>query len=93
MPFRLPDNDHPDGEGSPPFTGESTFRQLAVRWVALVLLFSLLGSWLVALRGIKDVLVVIGLLLAVAGIAAYAKRQQAAENPYRSDSPSDPEIH
>lgn len=66
-----------------------TVRQLVIRFVALLLLASFLGGLWVTLRGIEDILVVIGILLVVALVARLAKKQRDAEKPYDSDRPSD----
>lgn len=83
---RLPRRDDLDSES------RVTFRQLVIRFVALLLLASFLGGLWVTLRGIEDILVVIGILLAVALVARLAKKQRDAENPYDSDRPSDLDI-
>lgn len=68
-----------------------TLRQIVIRVAALVLLFSFLGGLFLALRGIEDILVVIGVLLAVAFVAKMLRKQQESEHPYRSKDR--PEIH
>ena len=68
-----------------------TLRQIVIRVAALVLLFSFLGGLFLALRGIEDILVVIGVLLAVAFVAKMLRKQQESERPYRSKDR--PEIH
>lgn len=69
-----------------------TIRKVVVRFVAAALLFSLLGSMFLALRGIKDIGVVVGALAIVAVAAWIAKKQRESERPYRSDRDSDIEI-
>ena len=64
--------------------GNWTLRQTVIRVAALLLLFSFLGALFLALRGIEDILVVIGVLLAAALIAKLVRKQQEAERPYRS---------
>lgn len=71
--------------------GSWTLRQTVMRVAALLLLFSFLGALFLALRGIEDILVVIGALLAAAFVARLVRKQQAAEHPYRSEDR--PEIH
>lgn len=71
--------------------GGWSLRQVVIRVAALVLLFSFLGGLFLALRGIEDILVVIGVLLAVALVAKVLRKQQEAEHPYRSKDR--PEIH
>ena len=68
-----------------------TLRQIVIRVAALVLLFSFLGGLFLALRGIEDILVVIGVLLAVAFVAKMLRKQQESERPYQSKDR--PEIH
>lgn len=68
-----------------------TLRQVVIRVAALLLLFSFLGGLFLALRGIEDILVVIGVLLVVALVAKILRKQQEAEHPYRSKDR--PEIH
>ena len=51
---------------------------------ALLLLVSLLGGLFLSLRGIEDILVLIGGLLAAGLVARIAKRRQPPETPYRS---------
>ncbi len=70
-------------------SGEWTPWRTVTRIVALVLLFSLLAGISLALRGIEDILVVIGILLVAALVAKIAKKQRQAENPYRSDDRPD----
>lgn len=70
-----------------------TLRQLVVRLVALIILFSLLGSSFLWLRGIENILIVVGILGVVALVGFMVRKQRAAENPYRSDDPTDYEIH
>ncbi len=69
-----------------------TIRTVVVRAAALLLLFSFLSSLYVALRGVEHLLAVVGLLVVAAVVGIMAKRQRAAENPYRSDDPTDLEI-
>ena len=68
-----------------------TLRLVVIRVAALLLLFSFLGALFLALRGIEDILVVIGVLLAVALVAKILRKQQESEHPYRSKDR--PEIH
>ncbi len=93
----MPDWDH-DWEHEPVFDDEApveesawTLRQVVIRVAALLLLFSFLGALFLALRGIEDILVVIGVLLAVALVAKILRKQQESEHPYRSKDR--PEIH
>ena len=69
-----------------------TIRKVVVRFVAAALLFSLLGSMFLALRGIKDIGVVVGALAIVAVAAWIAKKQRESERPYSSDRDSNIEI-
>lgn len=87
-------DDHP-GLGEDDSLGEprTTFRQFVIRFVALVLLVSFLGSLYFAFRGIEDILVVVGILLVVALVASIAKKQRESENPYDSDDHSDFDVH
>lgn len=71
----------------------ATIRQLVIRLVALLLLASFLGSLYVLLRGIEDILAVIGILLAIALLAILVKKQRDAENPYGSGEESDFDVH
>ena len=71
--------------------GSWTLGQTVIRVAALLLLFSFLGALFLALRGIEDILVVIGVLLAAALVAKLVRKQQEAEHPYRSKDR--PEIH
>ena len=68
-----------------------TLRQVVIRVAALLLLFSFLGGLFLALRGIEDILIVIGVLLAVALVAKMLRKQQESERPYQSKDR--PEIH
>ncbi len=81
----LPDDEAPVEESA------WTLRQVVIRVAALLLLFSFLGALFLALRGIEDILVVIGVLLAVALVAKILRKQQESEHPYRSKDR--PEIH
>ncbi|MDE0124691.1 MAG: hypothetical protein OXN97_08965 [Bryobacterales bacterium] len=81
------------GDTEPVREPRSTVRQLAIRFVALLLLASFLGSLYVVFRGIQDILVVIGILLAVALFASLLRKQRESENPYSSDGQSDFDIH
>jgi len=85
-----------EGEGvyedeAPDEERDWTLRQIVIRVAALLLLFSFLGALFLALRGIEDILVVIGVLLAVAFVAKLVRKQQESEHPYRSKDR--PEIH
>ena len=79
------EDEHSDEEGS------WTLRQTVIRVAALLLLFSFLGALFLSLRGIEDILVVIGVLLAVALVAKLVRKQREAEHRYRSKDR--PEIH
>ena len=61
-----------------------TLRQVVIRVAAVLLLLAVVGSFILPLRGIKDILLVIGLLLTIAFVAKLAKEQKRAENPYHS---------
>ena len=84
---------NPHDEGSLAGENRQTVRQLVIRAVALLLLFSVLGSAFLALRRIKHIAFVIALLGVAALVAIVAKKQRESENPYRSDDPQDIEIH
>ena len=71
---------------------QGTIRQIGVRFVALLLVLSLVGTFYVALRGIEDILVVIGLLLGVAYVASKLRKQREEEYPYRSDQVQEHEL-
>ena len=61
-------------------TRDRTIRKVVVRFVAAALLFSLLGEHVsLALRGIKDIGVVVGALAIVAVAAWIAKKQRESE--------------
>ena len=87
------DEDDTFYETDSPYEPRSTIRQVVIRLVALVLLVSFLGGLYVVFRGIEDILVVIGILLAVAAVASLAKKQRESENPYESDERSDFDVH
>ena len=70
-----------------------TLRQLVIRAVALIVLFSVLGSAFLALRGIEHISIVFGLLGVAALVGIIVRKQRASENPYQSDDPTDYEIH
>ncbi len=89
-------NDWNDDPGlEEPYTfGEprTTIRQLVVRVVALLLLCSFLGSFFLVMRGIEDILVVIGILLGVALVAAMIRKQREQEDPYRTREAAEDEF-
>ncbi len=77
--------DEPGSDGEWPAAGSGwTLRQAVIRVAALLLLVSLLGGLFLSLRGIEDILVLIGGLLAAGLVARIAKRRQPPETPYRS---------
>ena len=83
----------PSREGGLADRNRHTPRLLVIRAVALVLLFSLLGSSFIALRRIQHILIVVGILGVAALIGIIVKKQRESENPYRSDDPTDFGIH
>ena len=83
----------PSHEGGLEDENRHTPRLLVIRAVALVLLFSLLGSSFIMLRGIQHISIVVGILGIAALVGILVKKQRESENPYRSDDPTDFEIH
>ena len=83
----------PSHEGGLADENRHTPRLLVIRTVALVLLFSLLGGSFMMLRGIQHISIVVGILGIVALVGILVKKQRKSENPYRSDDPTDFEIH
>ena len=93
--MKRPDTDEfvPYDEDDTQEGDQSTLRQLVIRFVALVLLLSFLGTLYLSFQGIQNIAIVVAILAGAALIAVLAKKQREAENPYRSDDPLDPEIH
>lgn len=87
----MPDWDQVPGyEGSEPSEEtRTTLRQLIVRVVALLLLFSVLGTFYLYLRGIEHIVLVIGILLGVAYVGSVLRKQREQENPYDYDGTAD----
>ncbi len=84
---------NPHDEGGSAEGSRQTIRQFVIRAVALLLLFSLLGSVFLALRGIRHITLVVGILAVAAILGMIARKQRESEDPYRSDDPPDFEIH